>query len=279
MVADDQTNFLYLADCLPRKYPDFYVAFEKVLNRCSINFDFIPDTKDIWAVDFMPIQVKKGEFINFVYYPDYLREFAKWKKTISDVDAICKLLHIDARPSDIVLDGGNVVRSASKVIMCDKVFKENPTCKRSALIKDLEELFGVDQLIFIPTDPEDIIGHADGMVRFYNEDSVIINRYPPQAKDLGLQVRSALNKAGLKVIEIPYNPYGNKKRLQANGIYINYLEMHNAIIIPIFDIKEDEPVVKQFEELFSNKKIATVGSNSIADDGGVLNCITWNILV
>ena len=54
--------------------------------------------------------------------------------------------------------------------------------------------------------------------------------------------------------------------------------MENVIIFPTFQQTEDELVLKKFEELFPGYSIATVDSNDIADDGGILNCITCNIL-
>jgi agmatine deiminase len=53
--------------------------------------------------------------------------------------------------------------------------------------------------------------------------------------------------------------------------------MKNVIVVPVFDMVEDEIVVKQFEKIFSNDKIVTVLSNEIALQGGILNSITWNI--
>jgi agmatine deiminase len=49
----------------------------------------------------------------------------------------------------------------------------------------------------------------------------------------------ALHNAGLKYIEIPYNPYSNKKDEHANGEYINFLQMQQAIVISTFGIKVD----------------------------------------
>src|SRR5687768_13312924 len=95
MIPDSQTNFLYLADLLPKKYPGFYSQFEKVLTNANIGFQFLPNTKDVWAVDYMPIQVDRADFVHFVYNPDYLRSIKKWSKTISDVGAICEALGID----------------------------------------------------------------------------------------------------------------------------------------------------------------------------------------
>ena len=53
--------------------------------------------------------------------------------------------------------------------------------------------------------------------------------------------------------------------------------MENLIIVPTFGLKEDDQAVRRFEDLFPKQTIATVESREIAEHGGVLNCITWNI--
>jgi len=238
----------------------------------------LPKTKDVWAVDYMPIQVMKNKFVKFVYNPDYLRSTIKWRKTISDASAICTALTLPVDNSDILIDGGNIIKSINKVIMCDKVFRENPHYTEKKLISELERLFEVDRIIFIPTDPSDVIGHADGMVRFLDDNTVLINDYSKEEMDFQLQFRLAFYNAGLNYIEVPYHPYDNKSDLQANGIYINYLHMKQAVVVPTYGIAEDEKVVRQFEELFSGQTIKTIDCNAIANEGGVLNCISWNIL-
>lgn len=277
MITDWETNLLYLADTLPAKYWAFYGQFKNVIKRLEISYKLIPNTKDIWAVDYMPIQIGKQQFVKFSYNPDYLQGALKWKNTISNVNVICKELQIEHEISDIVLDGGNVVKVTNKVILCDKVFNENPGIEKISLINALKSLFEVDTLIFIPTDPYDIIGHADGLVRFYDDDTVLINQYLKKDSRYASKLRSVLQEANLHVIEIPYNPYNNKTNLQANGIYINYLQMHDAIILPTFGLVEDNMVLDQFKELFPKHRIETVNSTEIANHGGVLNCISWNI--
>lgn len=44
MTPDSQTNFLYLADSLPKMYPEFYARFEKELKEQHVDFDFLPGT-------------------------------------------------------------------------------------------------------------------------------------------------------------------------------------------------------------------------------------------
>lgn len=276
MITDSQTNFLYLADTLPTKYPDFYKRFESVIKACNILFDFLPQTKDVWAVDYMPIQTDLNKFVRFVYNPSYLQT-KKYLKTISDVDEICKAIGIETFKTDIIIDGGNVTRWTNKVIMTDRVFKDNPTYERKQLIKQLYELFQVDKIYFVPEQPGDFTGHSDGMVRFVDEHTVIINDYKQEKEEFYRAFEIAIHNTGLDYITIPYNVYDNKSNDHANGDYINYLQMANAIIIPTFDIKEDDIAVRQLETIFAGQNIQTIESNEIAYDGGILNCITWNI--
>lgn len=276
MITDNQTNFLYLADTLPTKYPDFYKQFENVLAVCNIPFDFLPQTKDVWAVDYMPIQTDLNKFIRFVYNPSYLQS-KQYLKTISDVDEICKAIGIETFKTDIIIDGGNVTRWTNKVIMTDRVFKDNPTYERKQLIKELYELLQVDKIYFVPEQPGDFTGHSDGMVRFVDEHTVIINDYKQEKEEFYRAFEIAIHNTGLDYITIPYNVYENKSNDHANGDYINYLQMENTVIVPTFDIKEDDLTVRQLETIFAGQNIQTVESNEIAYDGGILNCITWNI--
>lgn len=278
MITDSETNHLYLADTLPVKHPSFYHRFGQVLSDCGISCSLLPSTRGIWVVDYMPVQVEANHYVQFTYNPDYLQG-RKWHKTISDAYSICGAVGINPEKSNIVLDGGNVVRGPGAVIMCDKVFRENLNIPEKRLIKELEELLRTDRLIFLPTDPSDNIGHADGMVRFLDSRTVLINDYSLEKPQFQRTFRMALHNAGLDWVEIPYNPYGNQKSIQANGIYINYLQMENRVILPAFGLEEDETVIRQFEQLFSGSTVAMVDSNEIADQGGVLNCITWNILM
>lgn len=276
MITDSQTNFLYLADTLPKKYPDFYKRFENVLTDCNIKFALLPKTKDVWAVDYMPIQTELNKFVRFVYNPSYLRT-RQYLKTISDVDTICDEIGISTHKTDIILDGGNVTRSTNKVIMTDRVFMDNPTYRRKQLIKELYELLQVDKIYFVPEQPGDFTGHSDGMVRFVDENTIVINDYQKEKEWFYRAFEIAIHNTGLEYLKIPYNVFGNKSNDQANGDYINYLQMENIVFIPTFGIKEDEEAVKQLETIFKGQTIVPIESNEIANDGGILNCITWNI--
>jgi agmatine deiminase len=276
VVTDNETNLLYISDQLPLKHPDFYSRFIDLLEQQNISYNLLPNTKDVWAVDYMPIQIAEDRFVQFKYAPDYLQT-PKWRKTITDVDSVCEALNIKPIKSNIILDGGNIVRHTNKVIMCDKVFKENPTYSRDELITELKELFEIDKLYFIPQQPHDFTGHADGMVRFIDNETVLVNDYSKEPTVFKRSFERALHNSDLNYIELTYNPYRNAKHIQANGIYINYLQMEGTIIVPTFNIKEDDYALITLEHIFPGQKIIPIESNEIAKQGGILNCISWNI--
>jgi len=277
MIIDSQTNFLYLADTLPTKYPNFYKLFEEILKRQNIRFALLPGTKDIWAVDYMPIQCANDNFIQFKYNPTYLQS-ERDKKTISNVDEICRKINLNPVVSDIVLDGGNIVKCSSKVIMTDRVFIDNPSYERKVLTNKLRDLLEVDNIFFIPEQPGDFTGHADGMIRFVDENTVLINDYKQEKEWFHRAFEVAVQNMQLDYVKIPYNIYHNKNDTQANGNYINYLQMKSNLVIPVFGIKEDEIIVKIFQDLFPKQTISSIESNDIANHGGILNCISWNII-
>jgi agmatine deiminase len=161
--------------------------------------------------------------------------------------------------------------------MTDRVFVDNPAYERKALIAKLHELLQIDQLYFVPEQPDDFTGHSDGMIRFIDENTILINDYKQEEEWFGRAFEIAIHNIGLDYIKIPYAVYDNKSINQANGDYINYLQLENIVIVPTFNKKEDDIAVTQLEKIFTDQHIVTIDSNEVANDGGILNCISWNI--
>ncbi len=272
MITDNETNFLYLSDQLCQRQ-SFFNDLTGILFKRGINFGMLPHTKDIWSVDYMPVQKSLNSFIQFRYEPDYLQT-DQYIILQSDPNEICNSIGIPTHKSILKIDGGNIIKGKEWVILTDKIFKENADVDKSVLISDLEGLFEV-RVIIIPRDPDDYTGHADGILRYFDNETVLINHYRPG--HFQKQLKKALREASLKTIDIPYNTFGNDNYDSADGLYINFLQMENFILIPSFNRSDDERVFRIFEELFRNQIIEIIDSREVSKDGGVLNCITWNI--
>ena len=224
----------------------------------------------------MPIQVTENEFVQFVYDPDCLK--TRWfKKTRTDSSLVCRHIGIEPTKSDLVIDGGYVINGKDWVILTDKIFAENPGRRKGSVLAELETLFDAKPII-IPADPFDFTGHADGLVRYYATDTVLVNAYNSNDQPaFQSALMKAVRKEGLKVIPVAYHPYANSSQFSAVGVYINFLQLRQLIFLPIFGIRQDEFAYRLFDELFSGNQIVPIPSTEIARHGGVLNCITWNI--
>lgn len=277
MIKDCQTNFIYIADTLSKKYPSFYKRFVSILDKNKIDYGILPGTKDVWAVDYMPIQVTEKKFVRFTYKPDYLIEHKKWIKTITNVDAICERLGIETIKSEIILDGGNISKWNDKVLMTSKVFKENRQMNELDLIDQLKELLEVNEINFVPIENGDWLGHVDGMARFINGNTLLINEPNKSSYEDNVNLLISLHNSGLKWETFPFNLDNNNHEDDAAGLYLNYVEMEDVILLPIFGFGTDKNAIEKATSIFSDKKVIPVRSNEPAKDTGVLNCLTWNI--
>ena len=137
----------------------------------------------------------------------------------------------------------------------------------------------IEQLIIIPQEPGDFVGHADGMVRFVNEHTVLVNQYPKNKKydQFSMDLRSCLRNAGLYCIEFPYTSWQNIDPNGATGCYINFLEVGIYIFYPVYNSDNDNLALSILKDNFSDRELIAIDCTELAKFGGVLNCATWNI--
>ena len=57
--------------------------------------------------------------------------------------------------------------------------------------------------------------------------------------------------------------------------YVNYLEVNNLIVLPIFGRDEDKQVIDIIKTAFPDRVVETINYNDVALEGGLLNCTTW----
>jgi len=276
MTADWEANCLFVSDLLEEQYPELLGRLRALLDGTPI--DVIPGTADIWCRDYMPIQLGDGSFCQFIYNPDYLRGY---EHLITPAEK-CRLPPMtNYRAEPIVLDGGNVVCSRSRAILTEKVYGANSGIERPRLRKRLAEIFQAE-CIFIPKQGGDQIGHSDGVVRFINENRVVMSDFSSVDAGYGDRVRGVLEKNGLHVETLPMfeEPAPRRRRddiESAVGIYVNYLRVGDVVVLPGFDRPEDENAVDTAKRIMPGTTVCQVLCRKLAERGGVLNCISWTI--
>ena len=72
-----------------------------------------------------------------------------------------------------------------------------------------------------------------------------------------------------------FEPKDSKHPLSAIGVYVNYLEVNNLIVLPVFGRDEDKQAIEIIQASFPERVIETIDYNDVALEGGLLNCTTW----
>ena len=67
-------NTVYISDLLKVKYPNAAKELLSILKKHHITVKEIIGTNDVWCRDYMPVQNRLGELIQFKYDPSYLKE-------------------------------------------------------------------------------------------------------------------------------------------------------------------------------------------------------------
>lgn len=282
--AKNEEQIVCMSELLMSKYPETCKNLIAILEKHHVKYSFIKGTKDIWCRDYMPVQTASGKFIQFKYDPSYLKGKKEWEELRSDPKEVREkndwLAKLNVEESEINLDGGNVLICDGRAILSDRIFSENPKKEKVALIEELSKLLECEVIIIpaLKSQNEDLTGHADGMVRFVDRNIIIGNeRRPNEYQYMKDGLQKAIDTFGLTYIDIPFFEDKDPKHPEsAIGIYVNYLEVNDLIVLPIFGRDEDKQAIDIIQKAFPNKQVETIDYNDVAKEGGLLNCTTWS---
>lgn len=279
MIADKDTNFVYFSDLLRTnyEYSSTCSKITEILDKHIVGYDFLKGTKDIWARDYMPIQIDSMKFIQFRYEPSYLDALVNIR---SDPKVVCNLNTINPTFSEINMDGGNIVKWTDKLLITDRIFAENKNYKNTnQLVKEIESLLETE-VIIIPQIKSDFTGHADGLVKIIDSETLLGNDLDFEFKYWSKGMSKIISEKKFKYHNMPMFEFKEKGYPDsAIGCYINYLEVGNLIVFPIFEVdgNKDIEAIDLITMLYPKHKIEPININPIARNGGLMNCISWNI--
>jgi Porphyromonas-type peptidyl-arginine deiminase subfamily protein len=255
---------ILLSTLLAKHHSKIAARLCQMFDRHGVCYEFL-QTKDIWMRDFMPFLLDDGRLVSYYYDPDYLKDdqYSHLRTKIQPLSD-----HIN-----LVLDGGNFVRLGSKAIMTDKIFIENPSKTKTEIIEIIKQKCALNELIIIPRQPYDMLGHSDGMVRWIDESTVLVNDFSNESKSFNESIIKTLTRRGL---EIKFMKYGSgfftKKRDW--GAYLNFIKIKDILIVPIYGIDDDDAAIAQIKKIYSGCSVETINLREIIELGGALHCIT-----
>lgn len=287
-------NIVYIANSLKR-YPLVYHSLITNLKVNRVEIEIL-DTLNIWTRDYMPIQTRNG-FVKFKYktlkyeqYPQLRIDFNShyWVSILKRFNRL--------KYSDIILDGGNCQMNTKKniAIITDVVFTNNPEYRKKDLTNKLSELLDA-KIIIIRREPGDKLGHSDGIVKFINEDNILLNKYCGKLMvKYRNKVKEILSSNGLTVIDFSNYLYLKPKMTEdefrkryiyaddfnpAWGYAINFLKVDKLVIFPVFNIKQDKEIINSVKTHYSDCNIAAINCCDLSMEGGLINCVTRDYIM
>lgn len=279
-ITDKDTNIVFISKCLKKESPSFFSNLTELMDEMGIRWSLLESTRDIWARDYMPIQLSENEFLKYKYAPDYLRGDDEHTTDCADV---CKALDINYRETELIIDGGNIVPCGDYFVMTNKVFTENGKRINDMQFKLLLEKELGRHIIVIPwhligdaNDPNtDVYGHSDGFVKWCGGNKVLMSNHRDTDAREAAAIRRILESYGFEVTEMLFDVENPNPDL--NWAYINFLQVGNKIIMPSFGIDEDNQALEYVKTAFPYGYVRQIRMRDIAEMGGALHCITWNI--
>lgn len=279
MITDHQTNTVYFSNLVPEDFPKQFDELTRIIEASGYRVKLLAETYDYYCRDYMPVQVAENDFVQFVFRPKAYFDKKQYGEITNPVlTGLVNHLH-PPRYSPLILDGGNVIKAKDKVLVTDRVFKDNlyQFGSETGIINQLEKDLKC-KVIIIPEYPNEMTGHADGLIRFIDDETVFINEtYAEPEKDWLDNFLCTLTENNLLHIKLPCPMNG--KQITAEGLYINYLHVGNLVVVPQFKRKEDKIALQTFNEIFGNiYSVVPFDARWIAKHGGVLNCVSWTII-
>ena len=247
---------------------------------------------DSWMRDIAPIfynEDKKLKSISFDFngygkYPYYVND-NKISKFISNH------LNIPTKNSDLVIEGGAITYDDRKNLFSTKnvLFNKNRKQRHSNeyIIKELKLLFDLKHIFLFENGlkDDDTDGHVDNLLCPIGKNKYLIattHKLDPNYEileknkaDLIKFFKDTNQTFDLIDVSLPTRKKINNKNIISS--YINFYFSKNKIILPKFNVKEDNEVKLTFEKLFPNREIMMLETENINYGGGNIHCITMNV--
>ena len=252
--------------------------------ECKLDDSWMRDIAPIFYNEDEKLKSISFEFNGYGKYPDYLND-NKISKFISNY------LNIPTKTSDLVIEGGAITYDDKKNLFSTKnvIFNKNRKQKHNSeyIIKELKFLFDLNYIFLFENGlmEDDTDGHVDNLLCPIGKNKYLIATTHKLDPNYAILEK---NKADLikffkdtnQTFDLIEVPLPTRKKINNKNIissYINFYFSKNKIILPKFNVKEDNEVELIFEKLFPNREIMMLETENINYGGGNIHCITMNV--
>lgn len=249
-----------------------------------------------WARDHGPIFLK-NQSNQQIIASDW--EYNAWgdKYPPYDLDnlipsKIADVLSVNHCKMNMVLEGGSIeVNGSGDLITTESCLlnpNRNPNLSRDQIETNLIQGLGISRVHWLKSgiEGDDTDGHIDDLTRFVGKNK-ILTVIEENADDPNYEIlQSNLEQLGrfrgegneafeIKTIPMPSPVIRDGHRLPAS--YANFYIANEVVILPIFNVSEDEIAKDILKDCFPDRAIIAIDSNPLIWGLGSFHCITQQI--
>lgn len=234
---------------------------------------------DTWARDFGAISIKidnKVKLLDFKFNGWGLKYPSNFDNLISR-----KIFNI-YKSYNFVLEGGSIDTNGEVLLTTTKCLLEenrNYPLTKQEIENFLKKELYIKDIIWLNygfLQGDDTDSHIDTLAKFINKDTIVYckcyDKNDIHYNELN-KMEEELKKTNFNLIPLPLPSPKIYKNERLPATYVNFLITNEAIILPIYEDKNDKYVINLFKNLF-NKEIIPINANTLIKQHGSIHCIT-----
>lgn len=260
----------------------------------SVTFAIAP-CNDTWARDHGPITVKDGEIYKLLDF-----KFNAWgAKYQANLDneithlafnqGVFPQLVVDTQ--DWVLEGGSIETNGQGLMLttsqCVLAKSRNGKVDKQTLEQQFKDWFGCDTTLWLDHGAlagDDTDAHIDTLARFTDEDTIAYvachdknDVHYANLQAMEAQLKQHAQEHNLKLAALPWPTpiWHEEQRLPAT--YANFLIINNAVLVPTYQVPQDEEALTIFNQLFPTREVIAIDCRALIKQFGSLHCVTMQI--
>jgi len=249
------------------------------------------ETDDTWARDCSAICVEEEEEVKLLdfTFTGWGGKFESGKdNTMSK--AISKHYSSNLSSDDFILEGGAIESNGEGIVLttseCVLNKNRNNTLDSIQITQKLSQTLGATEILYLNHGylaGDDTDSHIDTLARFISKDTIMYVKCEDEAdehyKELKLmedELKEMAKVYNFKLIPLPMTEsiYFDDERLPAT--YANFLFVNGAVIVPTYNVKEDEEALNIFRDTFKELDVVGIDCSVLIRQHGSLHCVTMN---
>ena len=259
------------------------------------NFRFVEcDSNDTWSRDHGGIVIEENNrlvLLDFVFNGWGLKFAADKDNLITGKLAANGLFNTTYRHGGMVLEGGGIESDGMGTLLttseCLLSPNRNPHLSKEEIEERLKQLFGLGRVLWLNHGylaGDDTDSHIDTLARFCNPETIAYvkcdnpeDEHYEELVQMEKELQSFVTPGGkpYNLVALPWpDPCFDTDGNRLPATYANFLIINDAVLVPVYGVKQDEAALGLFKALFPGRTIHGVNCRSLIEQHGSLHCVT-----